>query len=54
MNANELSLFDNDPRNKINEECPEEFSPERKEDGSYNAARQRALDRNARRIYEDS
>ena len=30
----------------------EEFSPERNEDGSINEARERALERNARRVYE--
>ena len=29
----------------------EEFSPERNEDGSFNEARERALERNARRVY---
>jgi len=31
----------------------EEFSPERNEDGSYNEQRERALERNAKRVYED-
>ncbi len=41
-----------DPEND-NDGGAEEFSPERNEDGSVNLARERALERNARRVYDD-
>lgn len=31
----------------------EDFSPERNEDGSFNEAREIALERNARRVYDE-
>lgn len=42
-----------DTENDRDDSSPEEFSPERNEDGSLNEARQRALEKNARRVYDE-
>ena len=39
--------------NDYNEQSGEEYSPERNEDGSYNTARECALENNARRVYNE-
>lgn len=35
------------------EQGGEEISPERNENGTFNEARERALERNAKRVYDD-
>lgn len=42
-----------DPENDRDETSNEEYSPERNPDGSFNLARERALERQARRAYDD-
>lgn len=42
-----------DPENDRDDSSPEDFSPERNEDGTPNLARERALEKNARRVYEE-
>lgn len=43
-----------DPENDNDQSSNESFSPERNEDGSFSEARERALERNAKRVYDES